>query len=538
MRRRDLLGALTASSAAVAAPALLSGCTPQERPALAGGWVGANAERGHCLRDPDTRERLLRAAREAPPRRTDTLVIGGGVSGLACARRLAQAGRDVTLLELEDEAGGNARGHRMGALACPLGAHYLPTPGPEAPEVAELLEALGVSRQHAGRTVYEERFLCHSPQERLFFEGQWHEGLLPPAESAATRGQYQRFGQAVSQAQRLGFAMPSHRASWTPAHAALDARTFARWLDEQQLDDARLRWYLDYCCRDDYGAGLDTVSAWAGLHYFASRHGFHGGDARPGDEERDTVLTWPEGNAWLTRHMAAELRPQLQTGRLVLRVTPGRQTVEVLAWDAARETGERWQARQVVMATPLFITARLLETPPDALREVVARQPHAPWLVANLQLSAPLLERSGPGLSWDNVIHGSEQLGYVDAGHQRLDPTPSATVLTAYWALPATQRPALLSAPWETWARQVVAPLQAVHPDLPGKLQRVDLMRWGHAMSIPVPGLRSSPALQALREAHGRLHFAHSDLAAYSVFEEAYTAGWGVAGRLLGAGRG
>jgi hypothetical protein len=80
----------------------------------------------------------------------------------------------------------------------------------------------------------------------------------------------------------------------------------------------------------------------------------------------------------------------------------------------------------------------------------------------------------------------------------------------------------------------VLAPLQAVHPDLPAKLERIDLMRWGHAMSIPVPGLRSSIALKALREPHDRLHFAHSDLAAYSVFEEAYAAGWGVAGRLLG----
>lgn len=537
MRRRDLLGALTASSAALTVPALLAGCTPADRLPLQGGWVGAHADRGHRLRDPGAHELLCRAAAAAQPRRTDTLIIGGGVSGLACARRLAGAGHDFALLELEDEAGGNARGHRMGALACPLGAHYLPTPGPQAPEVAQLLEALGVSRQHMGRTVYEERYLCHSPQERLFYDGQWHEGLLPPAESAATREQYLRFGQAVAQAQRLGFAMPSHRAPWTPAHAALDAQTFGHWLNAEGLDAPALRWYLDYCCRDDYGAGLDTVSAWAGLHYFASRHGFHGGESRPGDEERDAVLTWPEGNAWLTRHIAAALRPQVHTGRLVLRVEADRHGVDVLAWNAATDAGERWQAQQVVMATPLFISARLLNTPPPALREVVTRQPHAPWLVANLQLDAPLLERGGPGLSWDNVIHGSEQLGYVDAGHQRLDPTPSPTVLTAYWALPPSQRAALLSAPWEIWAQQVLAPLQAVHPDLPGKLQRIDLMRWGHAMSVPVPGLRSSPALQALREAHGRLHFAHSDLAAYSVFEEAYTAGWGTAGRLLGQRR-
>jgi len=530
MRRRELLAALGS------APALLGGCTARERPPLQGRWVGAHAERGHLLRDAGTRERLLRAAREAPPRRTDTLIVGGGVSGLACARRLAQAGREFALLELEDEAGGNARGHRMGAFACPLGAHYLPTPGPHAPEVAQLLEELGVSRQQAGRTVYEERFLCHSPQERLYFEGQWHEGLLPPAVAAATREQYRRFGQAVSRAQALGFAMPSHRAPWSGDHAALDALPFARWLDSQGLDDASLRWYLDYCCRDDYGAGAGTVSAWAGLHYFASRHGFHGGDAAAGDEEREAVLTWPEGNAWLTRHMARPLGEGLQTGRLVLRVEQGRHQVEVLAWNAATQAGERWQAHQLVMATPLFIAARLLDEAPPALREAVALQPHAPWLVANLQLSAPLLDRSGPGLSWDNVIYGSEQLGYVDAGHQRLDPTPGPTVLTAYWALPQSQRAALLAGSWDTWAQRVLAPLQAVHPDLPQTLQGVDLMRWGHAMSIPVPGLRGSAALQALRQpqgAQGRLHFAHSDLAAYSVFEEAYIAGWTVAGRLL-----
>ncbi len=528
MRRRELLAALGT------APALLGGCAPRDRPPLAGAWVGAHADRGHLLREAGTRERLLRAAREAPARRTGTLIVGGGVSGLACARRLAQAGRDFALLELEDEAGGNARGHRMGGFGCPLGAHYLPTPGPQAPEVAQLLEELGASRRQSGRTVYEERYLCHSPQERLYFEGQWHEGLLPPADSASTRTQYQRFGQAVARAQALGFAMPSHRAPWSAEHAALDAQPFARWLDAQGLDDPALRWYLDYCCRDDYGAGAGTVSAWAGLHYFASRHGFHGGESRTGEEEREAVLTWPEGNAWLTRHMARPLGDRLQAGRLVLQVTQGRHQVEVLAWNASTQTGERWLAPQLVMATPLFIAARLLDEAPTALREAVAPQPHAPWLVANLQLAAPLLDRSGASLSWDNVIYGSEQLGYVDAGHQRLDPTPGPTVLTAYWALPVSQRGELLTGSWDAWARRVLAPLQAVHPDLPDKLQRMDLMRWGHAMSIPVPGLRGSAALQALQQPHGRLQFAHSDLAAYSVFEEAYIAGWRAAGQLLG----
>jgi hypothetical protein len=56
-------------------------------------------------------------------------------------------------------------------------------------------------------------------------------------------------------------------------------------------------------------------------------------------------------------------------------------------------------------------------------------------------------------------------------------------------------------------------------------LQQADLMRWGHAMAIPAPGVRSQPARQALRQARGRVRFAHSDLAGYSVFEEAFTLG-------------
>ena len=58
--------------------------------------------------------------------------------------------------------------------------------------------------------------------------------------------------------------------------------TFAAWLDARRpAPTPHLRWYLDYCCRDDYGAGAAQVSAWAGLHYFASRHGFHA----PGDDD-------------------------------------------------------------------------------------------------------------------------------------------------------------------------------------------------------------------------------------------------------------
>jgi len=103
-------------------------------------------------------------------------------------------------------------------------------------------------------------------------------------------------------------------------------------------------------------------------------------------------------------------------------------------------------------------------------------------------------------------------------------------VLTSYWALGGddadqlrANRTRLLAEPWQAWAGRIVDDLARAHPDLPAKLERIDLMRYGHAMSVPVPGLRSSAALRALAlpQRQRRVHFAHADLSGYSVFEEA-----------------
>ena len=538
-RVAGLGGAAALGGPALLGPALattltttLAACSDPAIAPVPAAWVGAAHERGHRLRH--LRSGALPAA--ARTQRCDVLIVGAGIAGLACARALGRAGiSDVALLELEDQAGGNSRGQTLGGQRCPLGAHYLPVPDAAASEVSEWLHQIGLLTSQAGRTVADERHLCHSPQERLFFDGAWLDGLLPPAApGSATQRQYRAFAAAVDEVRhRLGFAMPSLKAGWTDGHSALDAEAFAPWLARHGFDDAQLRWYLDYACRDDYGAGAAEVSAWAGLHYFASRHGFHA----PGDDsaERDAVFTWPEGNAWLAERLAMPLREHLHGSRVVLRIEQQRDGVQALAWNAASGDTEAWQAKAVVLAVPLFVAARLLAQAPDALAEVVQRMPHAPWLVANLHLREPLLDRGiGAPPSWDNVAYGSASLGYVDAGHQRLSPLPGPGVITAYWALPQAERQALLAGDATAWAQRVIDDLKPLHPDLPHKLAQVALMRYGHAMSIPVPGLRSSPALAALSQQQGRVQFAHSDLSAYSVFEEAFTQGE-LAGRRVAA---
>jgi len=506
-RRRDVLGAAGAMA--------LAGC--RDQPAIEGGFVGTSPERGHVLRDSPPRTPSV-------TRRTRVLIAGGGVAGLAAARALRLGGLDdFVLLELEDTAGGNARAGHMGGLACPLGAHYLPLPGDDAHEVQDLLEELGLRQRVAGRWTFDERHLCHSPQERLFFNGHWQEGLLPLADvGPATLAQYRRFAAAVRQARAdARYAMPTLRAPITPATQALAAQTFASWLDVHDLTDPHLRWYLDYACRDDYGAGTARVSAWAGLHYFASRHGF----VAPGEAgaEAEPVLTWPEGNAWLTQRLAAPCGDRLLTARTVLRIEEHKHGVAVDALDPATGRVERWLAERCVVALPVFVAARVLQPAPDFVKQAARRLQHAPWLVANLQLRAPLADRPGAPPSWDNVVYGAAGLGYVDAGHQSLNPRRGATVLTWYLPLgedaPAGRR-ALLERPWTHWRDQVLAELAVPHPDLREQLRRLDVTRYGHAMAMPMPG----PQV-AWPRVDGRLHFAHSDWAGYSVFEEAFTRG-------------
>jgi monoamine oxidase len=530
MKRRDFL-------AAFALPWTLAGC--KETRHIEGGFIGVNHERGHTLRSSAAGETRTWPA-PSVTRRTRVLIAGGGVAGLAAARALRLRGMDdFVMLELEDSAGGNSRGGVVGSVPCPLGAHYLPVPGDAARDVQDLLEELSVRRRIAGRWAYDERHLCHSPQERLFINGQWQEGLLPLQDmDVDLLADYQRFARLV-QAASAGapFSIPVSNTLPAPSHRALDAQTFEAWLDQHQLTRAPLRWYLDYCCRDDYGAGLHTVSAWAGIHYFASRHGFHApGEAA--DAEREAgVLTWPEGNGWLTRQLAAPLGERLRTGRVVMRIAAGRYGVEVDAFNATTKAVERWQADQCIIALPLFVAARVVENPPPALQQAAGALRYASWLVANLHIAAALHDRPGAAPSWDNVIYTDGKpgnhpgLGYVDAKHQSLQSVPGETVLTYYRAfgIDAAQRKFLYEQPWTHWRDTVLAELSVPHPDLPEKATRIEVMRYGHAMSTPVPGIRSHTALRALQGSlqapWQRLHFAHSDLSGYSVFEEAFTQG-------------
>ena len=444
--------------------------------------------------------------------------------------------------------------------------------------------------------------------------GYWRDAAedgLAPLErmSTADRAQYARFRELVrAEATRRTadgrppFAVPLAECSRDAAAVRLDAISFHQWLVERGFTSPPLFWFLGYGTRDDYGSALNATSAWAGLHYFASR----------ASEER---FEWPEGNGRIVQMLLERIcgggserggmdrsgggsgarssggdgsscggggADSVRTRSLVYRIEADGTSggVRVLyarprdsgsggggggsgssssdafdaswSWSVDGAAVHALRARRVIYAAPLFTAAHVIHEAAASEEGWGARAApwlsqfsYAPWLVANLHLGALPPEL---GMTrCDNVIYGTAGLGYTLSrargagglvgrllgrlGGGGGEGDGEGGVLTYYRALaddePAASRRRMLAMPWSRWRDAILTELEAAHPSLRNLVRRLDVRLLGHAMARPTPGLVFGAARAAAAAARplGRVHFAHSDMSALPLFEEA--AYWG-----------
>lgn len=532
LTRREMLRAFLGASLAAAA------CrTNGSRIALPPGEiVGASDRVGHRLRDGWSPR-----ASEGARRMTQVVIVGGGVAGLAAAWRLRKRGiEDFVVLELEPVAGGTARNGRNETTRFPWGAHYIPAPGIDNPLLVELLGEMNLvtGRDAGGAAIVDDDALCRDPQERIFYRGTWYEGLyLAAGASREDLRQLAQFRKIVNDwvawrdaKGRRAFTIPVASSSDDAELTALDRISMARYLSERGLDSPRLRWYVDYACRDDYGLRLEDTSAWAGLLYFASR-------VPNRDAESEPLLTWPEGNGRFVDHFLRRIGPRIETNRLVTNIEWAKDWTAVTAAHGDGSDVVEYRAQHVIAAVPQFIATRLVHSLSDERRAHARQFDYGAWLVANVSVRDRPHEPTFP-LAWDNVLYESPSLGYVVATHQQeLDRGPS--VLTYYHALtdrePSHARDRLLQLGRDQWADVALADLEHAHPEIRSLATRVDVMRWGHAMIRPKPGFIWSEARQEAAKPFGPIHFAHSDLSGVALFEEAFHHGVRAADEVVAA---
>lgn len=512
------------------------GCRTRAPRIPPGTLVDTGMARGHALvRD----QRVAPVAPVAPAWREHAVaIIGAGVAGLGAAWELRRRGiDDVVVLELDDVIGGTSRGGQSAITGYPWGAHYIVAPHKHQTELIALLGELDAIEGWAadGTPIIDEALRCREPEERVFYRGRWYEGLyLDAGASAEDRRQLAMFRQEIDHwsawrdaGGKRAFAIPIRHATTDPEVTALDRISFGAWLDARGLTSERLRWLCDYACRDDYGLLAADTSAWAGLFYFVSRQRAPGAAAQ-------SVLTWPDGNHALVRHLAAHAT--IETGVAVHSVDA---TGQVLAIGKAGAFGVR--ARRVIVAVPAFVRDRLVQHRgvPEGEGSIAGQGlargtprgvppgDHGAWAVANVHLRARPAEAHHAPPAWDNVFRDSPSLGYVSATHQRgRDRGP--TVWTWYYPFPGDARQAraqIAGAGYADWAEVVLADLERAHPDVRALVDHIEVGFWGHGMIRPRTGSLFGGDRAERARPFGKIHFAHTDLSGIALFEEAFDHG-------------
>ena len=369
----------------------------RRRRAIDGSWLGAAHERGHRLREAARSARRQRTRRCAvADRRRRRRRPGGGA-------RLAARPASTTSQLLR----ARRRSRRQRAAATSIGRHGLPA-GRALPAAAGARGARGAASCCTSSACCAARPAAPWPtsatcatarRSACGSTAQWHDGLLPPAERGSARErQYRRFAALVAEARRatLRFAIPSRaRRAGAPATLRSTRMTFAHWLDAQASTTPRLRWYLDYACRDDYGAGSRARLGLGRPALLRQPPRLScAGRRAPTPSARPCSpgpKATPGSRAGSPRRWASACTPARWCGAS----RPRAHEVALDVRTTRHARSERWIAQQVVLAVPLHVAARIVAQPPAALAEAAARVAHAPWLVANLHLRRAAHRQAG-----------------------------------------------------------------------------------------------------------------------------------------------
>jgi hypothetical protein len=487
------------------------------------------SKRGHQLKNKQSTPEVSETIEK------EVVIIGGGISGLSAAYHFNKNSPcNMVIYELSDHAGGNSHSGKNSLSAYPYGAHYLTLPNNSNTPLIEFLHEKKIITGFDSKNnpIYNELDLCFDPEERLLIRGTYQEGLIPTfGLNDAEKGEISKFFSLIEEYRaakgsdgKFFFDTPYSLCSTDPKYDNLDHINFSQFLTSKELKSNYLLWYLDYCCKDDFGGDTKQVSAWAGINYFACRH------AEAANTDPSRVLTWPEGNGRLVKLLKENITPeQLRTGMLVKKVSAYNNYVEILLQDQKTNKFILTKTKKCIVAIPPFVAQKIIDPALPYAFEYVKELPHSPWMVAAITLDN-IPEARGMDLCWDNVAYKQRSLGYIFDQHQELDRKDEKKVLSLYFTFneddPKKARSRISNFSEQDWEKLVYEEMELMHPGVSEFIEEIDVFIWGHGMIMPKKGLIKGGILKGLaKPIDNKLFFAHSDLAGYSTFEEAFDQG-------------
>jgi protoporphyrinogen/coproporphyrinogen III oxidase len=300
------------------------------------------------------------------------VVVGGGIAGLAAARRLETLDADVVLVERDDVVGGKIRTDRVGGLVIEAAADSFLS---RKARGVGLCEELGLTSELiARRPEHAQTFVRRGDELHPLPEGLT--GMIPTNLDTLERGSLlsaegvERF--------RAEIDVPVAPGDADESVASFVSRRFGR----EAYDNL-----VEPLMTGIYGADGERMSLQATFPQLRALELEHGSLLRgltpPAPGERPPFVSLRDGLDTLVTRLVGRLqRTQIVTGAAATRVSGVASGFEISCAD-----GEAISADGVVLATPAFASAELLtEVDPD-LAGLHAEIPYASSVVVSLAFS-------------------------------------------------------------------------------------------------------------------------------------------------------
>jgi protoporphyrinogen oxidase len=463
--RRDFIKFVVAGSVAAGCPIDLSLLAAETPPVPS---VDSEDNRiCHQVRDGKVFDRPSVSARH------DVVIVGGGVSGLTAAYLLGD--RDFLLLEKEPHWGGNAYLMEYQGNAYATGSAFLAKSEQAYGFAKEIgLEPLPINDRDS--TIIKGEWIANT----------WTEGLDKLPYPASVREGFKKFKRDM---------------------LAIDVVKRAKELDKVPFSDfmkgypAEVKQWWDNYGPSNWGAATEDTAAALGI----------AGAQEVGGETVPEYYTWPGGLGAITKKLVEILQPKfadrMQAGATTVAVVPDKNEVQVTCMQGAEL--KTVAAKTVIMATPKFITRRIVQGLPERQSDAMHHVRYIPYVVVNLIFDKPVFNKSYdtwcPGNTFTDFIVADWTIRNQPGYQQKYN------ILTCYTPMNEEDRPSLLS---EAGARKkavsVLNDFQKLFPGSNVDPVEVHIYRRGHPLYMSTPGLYTN-IQPFIREPMDRVFFANTD---------------------------
>lgn len=465
--RRDFIKFVVSGAVAARCPIDLS-LLAAERPSSPPAVEGEDNLICHQVRDGKIFSRPPVSARH------DVVIVGGGVSGLTAGYLLRQS--DFLLLEKEPHWGGNSYLMEYQGNAYATGGAFL-----EKSEVAyEFAQEIGLQplpiNNWDGSIIKGE-----------FIPDTWGEGLAKLPYPASVREDFKKFRKEI-------LAINLERRS-----KELFALPFTNFM--KGYPDEIKQWWDTYGPSNWGAASADTAAA-LGISTLQEM---------AVENRVDERYTWPGGLGTISKRLSeillSKFADRMHNSATTIAVVPARNGVQV-TYMKGNEL-KTVAAKVVIMATPKFITRRIVEGLPEKQSEAMRQMRYVPYPVINLIFDKPVFNKGYdtwcPGNSFTDFIV-ADWVVQKQPGYQQ-----KANILTCYTPMREDERGHLLT---ESSAREVAVKVltdfQKLFPGSDVAPVEVHIYRRGHPMFMSTPSLFTEVQPWA-RRAMDRIFFANTD---------------------------